>query len=176
MRYGLVAGGALLLLVTLLGVTTAPCGSEGRGASGASRAAGPHTGPSASETGPSDGDSAELSGWVQDDQGRPVAARVLAFEAGPEETQQGLERRVASGALEDSPRATTPTGPDGAFSLQVPQGRYHLLAEVEGRPAALALDVQPGPSEVRLVVTAGERLMGQVVGCGGWGGPGRAWC
>ena len=165
MRYGLVAGGALLLLVTLLGVTAAPCGSEAGRASAGSRAAGTPTGAPAS--GPSEGDSAALSGWVQDEQGRPVAARVLAFEAAPAQTQQGLERRVAAEPLEDSPRATVTTGPDGAFSLRVPEGRYHLLAEVEGRPAALALDVQPGPAGVRLVVTAGERLLGQVVDTAG---------
>jgi hypothetical protein len=96
-----------------------------------------------------------------------VAARVLAFEAGPAQTQAGLERLVASGALDAPVRATAETGPDGAFSLRVPEGRYHLLAEVGGRPAALALDVRPGPAEVRLVVTAGERLTGQVVNVAG---------
>ncbi|HYO54295.1 hypothetical protein [Archangium sp.] len=106
---------------------------------------------------------AALRGWVQDVRGMPVAARVLAFEARPAETQEGLARHVAAEALEAPARATATTGPDGDFLLRLPEGHYHLLAEVGGRPAALALDVQPGPSEVRLVVTDGERLKGQVV-------------
>jgi hypothetical protein len=39
------------------------------------------------------------------------------------------------------------------------------LAEVGGWPAALALDVHPGPSEVRLVVTDGVRLMTVMLPC-----------
>jgi hypothetical protein len=47
-----------------------------------------------------------------------------------------------------------------------------MLAEVEGCPAALALEVGPGPSDVRLVVEEGERLKGQVVDAvGEWPGP-----
>ncbi len=162
MRYGLVAGGALLLLLALL-VATLPGGSDGRRALEEARTAGTDTGPGASAPDPAASGSATLRGWVQDVRGMPVAAQVLAFEAGPAQTREALERHVAAQALEASARATTTTGPDGDFLLRVPTGRYHLLAEVGGRPAALALDVHPGPSEVRLVVTDGEHLKGQVV-------------
>jgi hypothetical protein len=157
MRYGLVAGGAVLLLLVLLGVGLTPGGvdaSPGAGASGADA--------SALAPDPLAGITV-LQGRVQDARGAPVAARVLVFEAGPAETQEGLERRVATGALEARERASVPTDPRGAFSLRIPDGRYHLLAEVEGRPAALALEVQPGPAEVLLVVADGERLQGRVV-------------
>ncbi len=153
----------MLLLLALLGVAFMSGGSAGRRTSAEARVPGTATGPGSSATDLTDSESAVLSGQVQDALGRPVAAQVLAFEAGPTETQEDLERRVASGALETPARATTPTGPDGAFALRVPEGRYHLLAEVGGRPAALAMEVQPGPSWVRLVVTDGERLKGQVV-------------
>lgn len=153
----------LLLLALLLAI--APGGTDGRRASAKTRAAG--TGPDSSAPAPEAHESAALRGWVQDARGLPVAALVLAFEAGPTLTREGLEQHVAAEALEASPRATATTGPDGDFLLRVPQGRYHLLAEVDGRPAALALDVHPGPSEVRLVVTDGERLTGQVVDVAG---------
>ncbi|AKJ00366.1 carboxypeptidase family protein [Archangium gephyra] len=164
MRYRLVAGGASLLLLALL-LALAPGGTEGRRASARTRAAG--TGPDASAPDPEAQESAALRGWVQDARGLPVAAQVLAFEAGPALTREGLEQHVATEAREAPPRATAPTGPDGDFLLRLPEGRYHLLAEVGGRPAALALDVPPGPSEVRLVVTDGVRLMGQVVDVAG---------
>ncbi|KFA87319.1 hypothetical protein Q664_48645 [Archangium violaceum Cb vi76] len=129
------------------------------------RAAG--TGPPSSAPAPAAPERAALRGWVQDVRGQPVAARVLAFEAGPALTREGLEQHVAAEALEAPARATATTGPDGAFLLPVPEGRYHLLAEVDGRPAALALEVEAGASEVRLVVTDGERLRGQVVDVAG---------
>ncbi|MFL5358608.1 carboxypeptidase regulatory-like domain-containing protein [Archangium sp.] len=162
MRYRLVAGGALLLLLALL-VATVTGGSEGRRDSEEARTADTGPGPGASAADPAVSASASLHGWVQDVRGMPVAARVLAFEAGPAQTREGLEQYVAAEALEAPARATATTGPDGAFMLQVPEGRYHLLAEVGGRPAAFALDVPAGPSEVRLVVTDGERLKGQVL-------------
>ncbi|HEX5751418.1 MAG TPA: carboxypeptidase-like regulatory domain-containing protein [Archangium sp.] len=162
MRKGLVAGGALLVLLALL-VSTLSGGSDERRASEEAWSAGTGTSPGASTPDRAASGSTALRGWVQDARGMPVAAQVLAFEAGPAETQEGLARHVAADALEAPPRATVTTGPDGDFLLRVPEGRYHLLAEVEGRPAALALDVRPGPSEVRLVVMDGERLKGQVV-------------
>lgn len=165
MRYRLVVGGALLLLLALL-VAPLSGSSDGRKASAEARATGaPGLGgstPDLAATG-----SAALRGRVLDVQGMPVAAQVLAFEAGPAETQEGLARRVAAKALEAPALASVATGPDGDFLLEVPEGRYHLLAEVGGRPAALALDVQPGPAEVHLVVTDGERLKGQVVNLAG---------
>jgi Carboxypeptidase regulatory-like domain len=164
MKYRLVAGGALLLLLALL-LAIAPGGTDGRRASAKTRAAG--TGPDSSAPAPEAQESAALRGWVQDARGLPVAAQVLAFEAGPALTREGLEQHVAAEAPEAPPRAIATTGPDGDFLLRVPEGRYHLLAEVGGRPAALALDVQPGPSEVRLVVTDGMRLIGQVVDVAG---------
>ncbi|HZI07633.1 MAG TPA: hypothetical protein VEZ71_26685, partial [Archangium sp.] len=160
MRYRLVAGGALLLLLALL-LALAPGGTDGRRASAKTRVAG--TGPDSSAPVPEAHERAALRGWVQDARGLPVAAQMLAFEAGPALTREGLEQHVAAEAREAPPRATATTGPDGDFLLRVPEGRYHLLAEVGGRPAALALDVHPGPSEVRLVVTDGMRLRGQVV-------------
>jgi hypothetical protein len=163
MRYGLVAGGVLLLLLALL-LAIVP-GTEGRRASAKTRAAG--TGPDSSAPVPEAHESVALRGRVQDARGLPVAAQVLAFEAGPSVTREGLEQHVAAEALEAPPRATATTGPDGDFLLRVPEDRYHLLAEVGGRPAALALDVHPGPSEVLLVVTDGERLTGQVVDVAG---------
>lgn len=166
MRYRLIAGGALLLLLALL-LAALPGGSDGRRASGERRATGTGTGPGAFAPAPAASEGAVLRGRVQDVRGRPVVAQVLAFEAGPEQTQEGLARQVAADALEAPARATATTGPDGDFLLRVPEGRYHLLAEVGGRPAALALDVRPGPSEVRLVVTDGERLKGQVVDLAG---------
>ena len=161
MRYRLAAGGALLMLLALL-VATLPGGSDGRRESAEARAAGTSD-PGDSAPDPAASERTALRGRVQDVRGMPVAAQVLAFEAGPPETQEGLARQVAAEALEAPALATITTGPDGDFLLEVPAGRYHLLAEVGGRPAALALDVQPGPSEVRLVVTDGERLTGQVV-------------
>ncbi|WP_375772162.1 carboxypeptidase-like regulatory domain-containing protein [Archangium gephyra] len=164
MRYGLVAAGALLLLLALL-LALVPGGTEEQRASAKTRAAG--TGPDSSAPAPAAPESAALRGWVQDARGQPVAARVLAFEAGPALTREGLEQHVAEQALEAPARATATTGPDGAFLLRVPEGRYHLLAEVDGRPAALALEVEAGASEVSLVVTDGERLTGQVVDVAG---------
>ncbi len=164
MRYGLVVGGALLLLLALL-LAIAPGGTEEGRASAKTRAAG--TGPDSSAPAPESHESAALRGWVQDGRGLPVAARVLVLEAGPALTREGLEQHVAAEAREAPARATATTGPDGAFLLRLPEGHYHLLAEVGGRPAALALDVQPGPSEVRLVVMDGERLTGQVVDVAG---------
>ena len=164
MRYRLVAGGALLLLLTLL-LAIAPGGTDARRASSNARAAG--TGPDSSAPTPGAHESATLRGWVQDARGLPVAAQVLAFEAGPALTREGLEQHVAGQALEARPQATATTGPDGDFLLRVSEGPYHLVAEVGGRPAALALDVHPGPSEVRLVVTDGERLTGPVVDVAG---------
>ncbi len=164
MRYGFLAGGVLLLLLALF-LASLPGGTEGQEASAKTRAAG--TGPDSSEPAPEAAGSAVLRGWVQDAQGVPVAAQVLAFEAGPALTREGLEQHVAAEALEAPALATVSTGPEGDFLLEVSEGRYHLLAEVEGRPAALALEVSPGPTEVRLVVTAGERLTGQVVNLAG---------
>lgn len=164
MRYRFVAAGALLLLLALL-LALVSGGTEGRRASAKTRAAG--TGPDASEPALAAHERAALRGWVQDARGLPVAARVLAFEAGPALTREGLEQHVAADALEALARATVTTGPDGAFLLRVPEGRYHLLAELDGRPAALALEVEAGASEVRLVVTDGERLTGQVVDVAG---------
>ncbi|SEL58644.1 Carboxypeptidase regulatory-like domain-containing protein [Stigmatella aurantiaca] len=164
MRYRFVAAGALLLLLALL-LALVSGGTEGRRASAKTRAA--DTGPDASEPALAAHERAALRGWVQDARGLPVAARVLAFEAGPALTREGLGQHVAADALEAPARATVTTGPDGAFLLRVPEGRYHLLAEVDGRPAALALEVEAGASEVRLVVTGGERLTGQVVDVAG---------
>ncbi|NMO13554.1 carboxypeptidase regulatory-like domain-containing protein [Pyxidicoccus fallax] len=164
MRYRLVAGGALLLLLALL-LAIASGGREGRRASVTTRAAG--TGPDSSTAALEAHESAVLRGWVQDARGLPVAAQVLAFEAAPPLTREGLERHMVAEAPETPPLATATTGPDGAFLLRVPEGRYHLLAERGGQPAALALDVRPGPSEVRLVVADGERLTGQVVSVAG---------
>ena len=164
MRYGLVAAGALILLLALL-LALAPGGTDRRRASAKTRAAG--TGPDSSAPPLAAHERAALRGSVQDARGLPVAARVLAFEAGPALTREGLEQHVAAKALEAPARATVTTGPDGAFLLRVPEGRYHLLAEVAGRPAALALEVEAGASEVRLVVTDGERLTGQVVDVAG---------
>ena len=164
MRYRFVAAGALLLLLALL-LALVSGGTEGRRASAKTRAAG--TRPDVSEPALAAHERTALRGWVQDAQGLPVAARVLAFEAGPALTREGLEQHVAADALETPARATVTTGPDGAFLLRVPEGRYHLLAEVDGRPAALTLEVEAGASEVRLVVTDGERLTGQVVDVAG---------
>src|SRR5688500_9792297 len=87
MRYRLVTGGALLLLLALLAVAIAPGGAEGPRASAEARAPGTGTGSSSTALDPTASEDAALSGWVQDARGAPVAARVLAFEAGPAETQ-----------------------------------------------------------------------------------------
>ncbi|WP_043433411.1 hypothetical protein, partial [Cystobacter fuscus] len=107
MRYGLVAAGALLLLLALL-LALAPGGTEGRRASAKTRAAG--TGPDSSAPALAAHERAALRGWVQDARGLPVAARVLAFEAGPALTREGLEQHVAAQALEAPARATVTTG------------------------------------------------------------------
>lgn len=179
LRYWLLAGGGLLLL--LVGLAVVRFSKWPRAAS---------QGNTAQEENPADGAGASLRGWVEDERGFPVAgARVLAFaphtargpaspcpSAGPDshlfsqncpEALAMLEQRVASGGLVPRPLAATTTGKGGDFTLRVPEGSYHLLAEVGGRPIAVARRLGPGLSQVRLAVTDSTHLSGRVVDAAG---------
>ncbi|WP_375768572.1 carboxypeptidase-like regulatory domain-containing protein [Archangium gephyra] len=176
-RYWLLAGGVLLLLLAVLGLLRF-------------RRV-PRPAPQVTQAeNPANGGVASLRGWVEDEGGFRVAgARVLAFDSrtarGPAspcpstgadsrlfaqscpEAGAMLEQLRASGGLEPRPLATATTDARGDFTLKMPAGNYHLLAEVRGRPVAVVRELGPGLSQARLAVTATANLSGRVVDAAG---------
>ncbi|MFY0527917.1 carboxypeptidase-like regulatory domain-containing protein [Archangium gephyra] len=180
-RHWRLAGGGLLLLLAALGLLYF-------------RKAPRPTPQETPDENPATGGVASLRGWVEDEAGFRVAgARVLAFDSltarGPAspcpsagadshlfsqscpEAGAMLEHLVDAGGLVPRPLATATSDARGDFTLRMPGGSYHLLAEVRGRPVAVARELGPGLSRVRMAVTATVNLSGRVVDAAGGGVP-----
>ncbi|MCY1015839.1 carboxypeptidase-like regulatory domain-containing protein [Pyxidicoccus sp. MSG2] len=130
MRYGLIAGGALLLLLALLGVALAPGSSAGRGTSAEARAAGTDPGSNAPETGPTADASAVPSGQGQDAREEAQDERgLLAPASRPDTVSPPCALRVEGRVLERGavvPGARVTSQGQGAEARTDGAGRFVL--------------------------------------------------
>ncbi|WP_164020890.1 carboxypeptidase-like regulatory domain-containing protein [Pyxidicoccus trucidator] len=203
MRYGLVAGGALLLLLALLGVALAPGGSDGRGASAEARAADTDTGSGSSAPDPTASEHTTRSGWARDAGAAAHGERVLeplsedASGADVElEPAGGLHVRVVgarSGRELEGASVQSPAAPEvrwreegvGHFrTAPLLPGSYALLVRAPGHGAVqrtVTVDVG-AETQVEVALQQESVLAGRILGPEGLGlegarielvGPGR---